>query len=151
MAFPMEEVPELPEVAAVSEYTVIRLGMNPVVRVRYAECVVEAEPNILGMVQHRPVRGGRRWELVLSSDDDVQRGRIEQMMGAAMFAAVKAGLEALEVEKTDQEIMGAVMALQAEGVNIDSILASQAESLELDRRAGGIPIQPMPQRPSMLL
>jgi hypothetical protein len=136
MAFSLSPDREEPGITVVAEYSVVRTGAAPYVRVRYEESLELEQPNALGMVQHRKANTGRTWELILSSAQAQGKERLEQMLGTVMFSVLKAGCQALGVEKSDAEIFGAVMALHAAEVNIDGLLATEAEKLEMDRQLG---------------
>lgn len=92
--------------------------------------------NPFGIQVQNPANGGRSWQFVLSSDSPAQLARMESMLANVQAALVAAALTALGVTKTPAEIQAAVGAMFAAGASIDSLIASEMEKLEEDRRSG---------------
>ena len=96
--------------------------------------------NAFGIPAHRAARQGVNRTLSLSSANADQFTRMQQLMGAAHVNAVLVVLAALGISKTPAEVQAAVASASD---NLESILATQFEQLELERRAGtfvGLPM-----------
>lgn len=82
---------------------------------------------------------GRSWEVRLPMAGELLP-RMQQMM---VGSYVEAGMNLLAqlgiTTVTQADVQNAVVALGQKGVNMDSFLTSQAESIEKDRRAGKLP------------
>jgi hypothetical protein len=87
--------------------------------------------NVFGTTGLRPSAFGRAWELSLTADKPLQRQRMMQLMGSAHVKAVLAVMQVLGVSKTVDEVVAAVMACPD---NLESLLATEFEALELGRR-----------------
>jgi hypothetical protein len=92
----------------------------------------------VGTLAYRRAKGGMRWELFLDGTDSLAMTRMQVMLGRAYARSARAVLMALGLSEqvTDLQIEAAVQALGAQGINLDGILASEGERLELDRQAG---------------
>lgn len=89
--------------------------------------------NTFGVDALRGARQGRMYDLMLTSTDSAQLSRMQQLMGSAHVKAVMVTLAQLGVSKTVAEVQAAVMAASD---NLESILATEFEGLELERRGG---------------
>lgn len=94
--------------------------------------------NSLGMPVHELVKGGRTWEIVLEAGTPEVNAKMEQLLDAIMFAALKNGFEEAGIVKTDQEIWAVVQSLAAKGINIDTLITVECEKLEKERRQGAL-------------
>jgi hypothetical protein len=91
----------------------------------------------VGTNAYRRARAGLRWELYLDGSNPMAMTRMTTMLGRVYFKALKAGLMQLGINSvSDAQILMAVQALAAQGINIDGLLAQEGEQLELDRAAG---------------
>jgi len=118
------DVIQLPPEAAVVVSDVLHVGlMMPV-----------------GTPVYRRIRGGKHWELTLHGQDP----QAMVMLGTVLTAAyVKAGLALLQAlgvaDVTPAQVQAAVLALAAQGVNLDGFIGHEAEHLEVQRLAGQLP------------
>lgn len=120
--------------------------LDPLLDLTDAEVhVVERMP--VGTPQYRQATNGNAWLLMLDGAVPEHMAKMQEMLGAAHVEAVMLvlGLLAQQTptkalsEVTLGDVAGAVMALAAEGTNIDGILARQGEALEAARQAGEVP------------
>lgn len=95
--------------------------------------------NAFGIQAQLPVVGGRQWELVFPSEIAASAAKMQSMLGSITVAVVAAALAQLGVVKTVEEIGAAVQAMAAAGDSLDSLIASEFEQLEKDRRSGALP------------
>lgn len=94
--------------------------------------------NSFGVRAQVGVNGGRQWDLVLSSSYPSQNARMQTMLGTVSVTLVAMALAALGIAKTQAEIAAVIQSLAAQGNSLDSIIASQCEQLERDRRSGAL-------------
>lgn len=94
---------------------------------------------ITGSLAWGSVASGRSWELRLPTNSNAVAEFLGAKLGAALFSAVKAVMAVTPVAVSDAEILAAVQTLAAQGWNIDSFIAMQAEEIEKERRAGLAP------------
>lgn len=122
-----------PTGTTVASYHIDRLGMIPVLTARLSETVPTGETNVFGHPTLVRAMGGREWQIELSAAVPEQLARMQQMLGTVMFTVVKNALIALgHPEITDADIMATVSQIE----DIDSVIATQIEAIEEDRRTG---------------
>lgn len=93
--------------------------------------------NGFGNRAHVNIRDGRNYALTLRSTVPAERARMQQALVEIHVEAVLTVLGALGITGASQaDVTGAIIALAGQGVNIESMIASALERIELDRRAG---------------
>lgn len=131
MAFEPPTDGELPQHSTVAGYSVDRLGLIPVVSVKYAETVNDGT-NVFGLAAQRAAKGGRFWLLNFAADTPEQVAAMGQMLVGIMLAIGRTLLTQLGISDTitDDDLLTAVQAMD----NVDSFIATALEDLERNRR-----------------
>lgn len=94
----------------------------------------------VGTPAYQPAELGRRWELFIDGSNPDAMARLSLILGTVHVEAALAVLTALGNSTiTQAQVAAAVQGLAAKAINIDGLIADQAEQLELDRRAGSVP------------
>lgn len=147
MAFELAaDVAVPPTGTTVAAYKVSRLGKSASIRIEFAE-TVEAGVNDLGVTAQMATKGGRRWELVLSTGSENDKNLILGIMGQVMFTIVKSALVAMGDEQySDEQIMGVLSQIE----NLDSVIATACENVEKQRRAGTIGVMAAGDAPAAI-
>lgn len=94
--------------------------------------------NFFGAQVNNPVPSGRSWDLELSSAVPEQAARMQAMMFRIQVNFIMMALAALGVTKTPEEVQAAALTMMQQGNSIDSVIASEMEQLEKDRRSGAL-------------
>lgn len=101
--------------------------------------MISRRTNTLGNISHVPAPAGRQWVITLRSDNDNQKVIMQGLMMKIMIDTITVALEELGVSKTPTQIFNAAMGLAGRGINIDSLIVDELETLEKGRRSGDIP------------
>jgi hypothetical protein len=126
---------EAPTHTTVASYKIERLGVAPVMTARFAE-TVDAGTNPFGIAAQRQAGSGRVWEITLDSANSGHFQLMAMILGGVSFKIIKAALAALSItDITDEQIMTAAGQID----NVDSVIASSLEEVEIARREGTDP------------
>lgn len=130
----------------------------PVVRVRLVDALerdltgvtigIMAVTPVVGSPAYRPAHGGAEWEAQLWGNNPAAMQRLAEILANVHYEAAKSVLDQLILAKggqtsleslSENDIRTAVHAAMAAGKNVDGLLATEAEKLEMDRQAGLAP------------
>lgn len=90
----------------------------------------------VGSIAYTPAPSGRSWRIILDASSPQALQELMTMLGTIGVQYGMALAAILETGTTQQQMLAAVQALAAQGVQVDALYAQQAEGLEAKRRAG---------------
>lgn len=97
--------------------------------------------NHFGIPVDRTADNGRTYRVKLTTQDPAQRERLLTILMTASFNLVSQTLTQAGIAFTPGQLVGALQALAAQGVNLDTFLVEEFQRVEQDRRAGQVALR----------